>query len=183
SKYLSESAYECYLAVAADDPFIWNLKDFLIELYNHCFPITYQLEQHTKLKRFYQGSWTVHQYCMKLKELFNTVGVIDKQEKIHKLWSGFTTTIQEGLWQKELHLEYSTYAEVKCVAALVEVVENVKNQHKTNSNGQNINSHPGNRNGGIRHYHGSVLAKVEKDELQALNRDQVSDSQQKSGSP
>ncbi|KAJ3741569.1 hypothetical protein DFH05DRAFT_1559358 [Lentinula detonsa] len=178
SKYLSESAYECYLAVAADDPFIWNLKDFLIELYNHCFPITYRLEQRTKLKRFYQGSWTVRQYCMKLKELFNTVGVMDEREKIHKLWSGFTTTIQQGLWQKELHPEYSTYAEIERVAALVEVVDNVKNMHKTYSTTQNVNPRTGNYGRSNR----PVQANSQPGESRASSKNLTSDSQQNGGS-
>ncbi|KAJ3790073.1 hypothetical protein GGU10DRAFT_398330 [Lentinula aff. detonsa] len=182
SKYLSDSAYECYLAVAADDLFTWNMKNFLIELYNHCFPITYRLEQRTKLKKFYQGSWTVRQYCMKLKELFNTVGVMDEREKIHKLWSGFSTSIQQGLWQKELHPEYSTYAEVERVAALVKVVDNVKNLHKTYSTAQNVSSRTTNHNGVYTRSNRPIQINDQAEESRVTSKHLPSESQQNGGS-
>lgn len=50
SEYLNGKAYQFYLSTVADSPFDWRLKQFFTELYNYCFPLTYQLDQRWKLK-------------------------------------------------------------------------------------------------------------------------------------
>ncbi|KAE9383128.1 hypothetical protein BT96DRAFT_961093 [Gymnopus androsaceus JB14] len=112
SKYLKGKAYQFYLTTVADSPFDWRLKKFFTELYNYCFPLTYRLDQRRKLKRTFQNDKSVRDYLAELNDLFNTIGLIDEREKVHKLWSGLNRNIQKGLWREKLNPEYSSYIEI-----------------------------------------------------------------------
>ncbi|KAL0565824.1 hypothetical protein V5O48_016195 [Marasmius crinis-equi] len=125
SKYLTGRAYQFYLSVVANAPFDWRIQQFFTEIYNYCFPLTYRLDQRKKLKRSFQNEKPVRDYLAELNDLFNTVGLIDEREKVHKLWSGLTKKIQKGLWREKLNPEISTYDEVSRAAELIEIIENV----------------------------------------------------------
>ncbi|KAE9382849.1 hypothetical protein BT96DRAFT_844981, partial [Gymnopus androsaceus JB14] len=112
SKYLKGKAYQFYLTAVADSPFDWRLKEFFTELYNYCFPLTYRLDQRRKLTHAVQNDKSVRDYLAELNGLFNTIGLIDEREKVHKLWCGLNIDIQKGLWREKLNPEYSTYNDV-----------------------------------------------------------------------
>ncbi|KAF9254573.1 hypothetical protein L218DRAFT_885997, partial [Marasmius fiardii PR-910] len=112
SKYLTGRAYQFYLSVVANSPFDWRTQQFFTDLYNYCFPLTYRLDQQKKLKRAFQNDKPVRDYLAELNDLFNTVGLIDEREKVHKLWSGLNKKIQKGLWHEKLNPEISSYEEV-----------------------------------------------------------------------
>ncbi|KAF9023657.1 hypothetical protein BDZ89DRAFT_907906, partial [Hymenopellis radicata] len=109
SRYLTGTAHDFYMSSVSDDPKAWRLKQFFIELYNYCFPLTFRLDQRRKLERTFQDNKTVRQYTGELRELFNTVGLMDEREKVHKLWSGLNRNLQQGLWREKLDPEMSSY--------------------------------------------------------------------------
>ncbi|KIK50417.1 hypothetical protein GYMLUDRAFT_182823, partial [Collybiopsis luxurians FD-317 M1] len=121
SKYLSGKAYQFYLTTVADSPFDWRLKKFFTELYNYCFPLTYRMDQRRKLKRCFQNDKSVREHLAELNDLFNTIGLIDECEKVHKLWSSLNRKIQKGLWREKLNPEISFYDEIANAAELVEI--------------------------------------------------------------
>ncbi|THV02136.1 hypothetical protein K435DRAFT_653994, partial [Dendrothele bispora CBS 962.96] len=112
SKFLKGKAYEFYLSTVANNPFEWDLRTFFIELYNHCFPITFRMDQRRKLKKSFQNQRSVRECISELNDLFNTVGLMDEREKVHKLWTGLNKKIQKGLWREKLNPEFSSYEEV-----------------------------------------------------------------------
>ncbi|KAF8546742.1 hypothetical protein OG21DRAFT_1490872 [Imleria badia] len=50
SHFLSCDARDFYMREVASNPYEWHLKDFFVELFNNCFPITFCTEQCEKLK-------------------------------------------------------------------------------------------------------------------------------------
>ncbi|KIK61073.1 hypothetical protein GYMLUDRAFT_117230, partial [Collybiopsis luxurians FD-317 M1] len=60
-------------------------------------------------------------HLAQLNDLFNTVGIIDEHEKVHKLWLSLNKNIQKGLWQEKLNPEISTYNEIASAAELIEI--------------------------------------------------------------
>ncbi|KIK50945.1 hypothetical protein GYMLUDRAFT_141718, partial [Collybiopsis luxurians FD-317 M1] len=71
----------------------------------------------------FQNDKSVQEYLAELDDLFNTIGLLDEREKVHKLWSGLTKKIQKGLWREKLNPEISSYDEVSRAAELVEIIE------------------------------------------------------------
>ncbi|KIK53995.1 hypothetical protein GYMLUDRAFT_118013, partial [Collybiopsis luxurians FD-317 M1] len=63
------------------------------------------------------------EHLAELNDLFNTIGLIDEREKVHKLWSSLNRKIQKGLWRKKLNPEISSYDEIANAAELVEIIE------------------------------------------------------------
>ncbi|KAJ3899345.1 hypothetical protein F5879DRAFT_811069, partial [Lentinula edodes] len=112
SKYLTGKAYQFYLTTVANSPFDWRLKKFFTELYNYCFPLTFRMDQRKKLKRCFQNGKPVRDHLSELNEFFNTIGMIDEREKVHKLWSSLDKKIQKGLWSEKLNPEFSSYKEI-----------------------------------------------------------------------
>ncbi|KAF8831165.1 hypothetical protein HHX47_DHR1000004 [Lentinula edodes] len=125
SKYLTGKAYQFYLTTVANSPFDWRLRKFFTELYNFCFPLTFRLDQRRKLKRCFQNEKSVRDHLAELNDLFNTIGLIDEREKVHKLWASLNRKIQRGLWREKLNPELSTYDKVASTAELLEIIENV----------------------------------------------------------
>ncbi len=125
AQYLMGVAHNFYISKVADDARNWRMKKFFTELYNHCFPLTYRLDQRQKLQRAYQYNKTVCQFTMELAELFNTIGIMDKHEKVHKLWTSLNASIQQGLRREKLTPETALYSQVKQTAELVEMIDNI----------------------------------------------------------
>ncbi|KIK50610.1 hypothetical protein GYMLUDRAFT_146685, partial [Collybiopsis luxurians FD-317 M1] len=61
------------------------------------------------------------EYLAELNDLYNTIGLVDEREKVHKLWSGLNRKIQKGLWHEKLNPEISSYDDVSQAAELVEI--------------------------------------------------------------
>ncbi|KAK1234638.1 hypothetical protein PQX77_002163, partial [Marasmius sp. AFHP31] len=158
SKYLTGRAYQFYLSVVANSPFDWRIQQFFKDLYNYCFPLTYRLDQRKKLKRAFQNDKPVRDYLAELNDLFNTVGLIDERENVHKLWSGLNKKIQKGLWREKLNPEISSYKEVSRAAELIEIIENVDtgpdpgSNNKKKDKGTSHSSSNNNGGGGSSHH-------------------------------
>ncbi|THU80566.1 hypothetical protein K435DRAFT_564743, partial [Dendrothele bispora CBS 962.96] len=69
----------------------------------------------------FQNQRSVRECISELNDLFNTVGLMDEREKVHKLWTGLNKKIQKGLWREKLNPEFSSYEEVERAAELVEI--------------------------------------------------------------
>ncbi|KAF9254903.1 hypothetical protein L218DRAFT_1082114 [Marasmius fiardii PR-910] len=112
----------------------------------------------SKLKRAFQNDKPVRDYLVELNDLFNTVGLIDEREKVHKLWSGLNKKIQKGLWHEKLNPEISSYEEVSRTAELIEIIENVDmgpdpgSNNKKKDKGTGRSSSNNNGGSGLSHY-------------------------------
>ncbi|KAJ7505222.1 hypothetical protein B0H11DRAFT_1904622 [Mycena galericulata] len=126
SYFLKGKAYDFFTQEVSMDAASWNLRRFFEALFNYCFPLDYRLEQKAKLKRCYQNSLTVADYVHQLGELYNSIGDVNEQDMVDKLWTGFRPYIQRGLWMKDLSPETSTWADVKYQAEVIERIETME---------------------------------------------------------
>ncbi|KAG6877222.1 hypothetical protein C0992_010584, partial [Termitomyces sp. T32_za158] len=128
SRFLKGQAYDFYTQKVATNPYSWDLQDFFEEMFDYCFPINYRMEQRDKLRRSFQHEKTVTDYCHKLEELYNMIGMFDEHEKVVKLWNGLRNSIQSGLWQDGLHPEVSSWVEVRQAVERIEIAEGMANR-------------------------------------------------------
>jgi len=123
--YLKGRAREFYTREVSGDPYHWRLKDFFTELFNYCFPINFRMKQREKLNCCYQNDKSVREYIYKLSELWNMIGDVGERQKVTRLWTGLSATIQTELWKKELNPESLSFCEVKNVAEIIEIAHSV----------------------------------------------------------
>ncbi|KAJ7595366.1 hypothetical protein C8J56DRAFT_763083, partial [Mycena floridula] len=64
------------------------------------------------------------EYDSALTEVFNSIGIMDEMEKVHRLWTGLHDEIQDRLWMEKLNPERSSYQDVVDSAELIEVALN-----------------------------------------------------------
>ncbi|KAG2738296.1 hypothetical protein P692DRAFT_201666445, partial [Suillus brevipes Sb2] len=110
--YLKGRAREFYVREVSGDPYRWRLREFFMELFNYCFPVNFRMEQRAKLNKCYQNNKTVREYIYELSELWNMIGDVEDRQKVTRLWTGLSSTIQAELWKKELNPESSSFREV-----------------------------------------------------------------------
>ncbi|KAF9023198.1 hypothetical protein BDZ89DRAFT_955874, partial [Hymenopellis radicata] len=136
ARYLTGIAHDFYISKVADDVRNWRLKQFFTALYNHCFPLTYRMDQRAKLDNCRQGERTVRQHITSLSELFNTVGITDERDRVIRLWRSLSSRIQQELWKEKLTPETSLYDEVVNAAELAEMILAIgrRNYEQTNPN-------------------------------------------------
>ncbi|KAG6855158.1 hypothetical protein H0H87_007467, partial [Tephrocybe sp. NHM501043] len=115
----------------------WTLWEFFIEMFTYCFPVDFQTKQREKLRRAYQRDKTVTEYCHELEELYNMIGSIPEREKVVKLWNGLRTSIQRSLWRDGLNPELSSWLEVRKVAEIIEIAENVLDPYEGRASRRN----------------------------------------------
>ncbi|EGN94765.1 hypothetical protein SERLA73DRAFT_77506 [Serpula lacrymans var. lacrymans S7.3] len=121
SSFLRGTAYDFFLYKVSPDPSSWDLKDFFIGLFNHCFPVDYRMKQRDKLKRCFQDHKSVREYLYELTELWNIIGDVDERQRVIRFWTGLNTELQQGLWLKELNPEISRFEEVQSAAEVLEL--------------------------------------------------------------
>ncbi|CAA7263787.1 unnamed protein product [Cyclocybe aegerita] len=124
--YLGGKAYRFYQNTVAFDEQNWTLKDFLKDLFDHCFPPDFRLKQRQKLDNFVQGSRSVTDYANELLNLFRLVGTSDLQQRVDKLWNGLRYELQTALWKENLDYHTSSWAEVIEVAQRHEMADRME---------------------------------------------------------
>lgn len=140
SHYLTGKAHEFYLQEVSDNPYKWKLKDFLVELFNTCFPINFRTKQRDKLRRAYQNLKTVREFVAELNELWNLIGDVTDRDKVMKLWFGLNPHIQSELWRDKLNPEKSSLKSVVSAAEVIEIAHSVGENNNQRSKGRNKGS-------------------------------------------
>ncbi|KAL0063959.1 hypothetical protein AAF712_009149 [Marasmius tenuissimus] len=126
SYYLEGKTYSFYERTCGDCPEEWVLKDFLIQLYNYVFPLSYRTEQRRKLKTLTQHGRRIREYVGEFEDLCDVIGMTDEREMVTLLWDGFDSSISAGLYNRDLHPERSSLKDVIGAAEMVELVEGVR---------------------------------------------------------
>ncbi|KAL0065978.1 hypothetical protein AAF712_006967 [Marasmius tenuissimus] len=126
SHYLEGKAYSFYERTCGDCPDEWVLKDFLIQLYNYVFPLSFRTEQRRKLKTLTQHGRRIREYVGEFEDLCDIIGMTDEREMVTLLWDGFDSSISAGLYNRDLHPERSSLKDVVAAAEMVELVEGVR---------------------------------------------------------
>ncbi|TFK60599.1 hypothetical protein BDN72DRAFT_750828, partial [Pluteus cervinus] len=114
SRYLKKKAHTFYMQEVAIKPSKWKLKDFFVELFNYCFPVTFRSTQREKMENCRQGGRTVRDFVSELTFFFVTVGQVSKHEKVRRLWDGLRSDIRSRFWAygNRLSKETSSWDEV-----------------------------------------------------------------------
>ncbi|KAJ7635934.1 hypothetical protein B0H17DRAFT_1217176 [Mycena rosella] len=145
--FLKASAAEFYNQVVVPNEEEYDLVKFFTELFEFCFPVDYRTHQRKALDRCYQGSRTVAAHVAIFSEIFNTIGMVETQEKIIKLWNSFGAEIQQEMYRQKLDPEVSTWTEVVQGASDAEIVVNLAHKPAAAPSGQP-------RTGGNSSHHG-----------------------------
>lgn len=82
SYYLTGKAYDFYTQNVALNDDKWTLKQFYEGLFDHCFPINYQMQLRRKLAKCHLNDKTVTEYIHELLELFNMIGDVSEQDRV-----------------------------------------------------------------------------------------------------
>ena len=134
SYYLTDKAYDFYTQRVASDEENWTLKQFYVELFNHCFPVDYRMQLRKKLAKCHQNDKSVAEYLHELHELFNMIGNVSERDRVLKFWNGSRPVIQKGLWRDNLNPETSSWSEVIAQAEIIEISENVAERRDKRTN-------------------------------------------------
>ncbi|KAI0915713.1 hypothetical protein AcV5_003558 [Taiwanofungus camphoratus] len=143
SHFLTGTAYEFFVTSVSAEPAAWDLQKLFIELFNYCFPVDFRMKMRERLQRCYQREKTVREYIHELENLFLMAGVWSDQERVDRLWSGLNIYIQKGLWKEKLTPTHSSWAEVREMAEILEIAENVgepSRKRESKSDGNNNES-------------------------------------------
>ncbi|KAK1231461.1 hypothetical protein PQX77_005422 [Marasmius sp. AFHP31] len=136
SHFLEGKAYSFYERTCGDCPEEWDLKDFLVQLYNFIFPLSFRTEQRKKLKNLTQHGRRIREYVGEFEDLCDITGMTEERAMVTLLWDGFDPKISAGLYNRDLHPEQSSLNDVISTAEMVELVEGV----------QRVNNHPRDNN-------------------------------------
>lgn len=123
SQFLAGKAYMFYLREVSLNPAEWELPLFFEELFNYCFPVDYRSQQRKRLKFCRQGDRPVREFVSELNELFVTIGLSDKREKINKLRYGLRPSLQKKLRGGQLNPETSEWRKIVLAAEHYDLAE------------------------------------------------------------
>lgn len=83
------------------------------------------MKQRERLRKCFQNLRTVSEFIYELEEIINMIGLIDKREKVIRLWDGLCPLIRKGLWRDGYNPEVSSWEEIKHAAQVIEISEEV----------------------------------------------------------
>jgi hypothetical protein len=75
-----------------------------------------------------QNEKSVAEHVAEFSQLYNTIGLIDDQEKVVKLWSSLRVDIRQEMYRKDLDPEVSSWDEVVRMAERAEVLLNLHSE-------------------------------------------------------
>src|SRR6201996_4306987 len=133
SYYLGGKASDFYNQVVVRDEESYTLETFFKELFDFCFPQDFRNKQRKRLNRCYQTDKTVAEHVAEFAQIYDTIGALEGQEKIVKLWNSFRANIQQEMYRKELDPEVSSWEEVVNSAKRAEVLLNLKPHEDSSS--------------------------------------------------
>ena len=87
SYYLDGKASDFYNQVVVRDEDSYTLETFFKELFDFCFPQDFRNKQRKRLNRCYQNGKSVAEHVAEFAQIYDTIGALEGQEKIVKLWN------------------------------------------------------------------------------------------------
>jgi hypothetical protein len=107
SYFLGNKAQDFYNQVVVRDEAAYTLEKFFLELFKFCFPVDFRSKQRKRLSCYIQKKKTVVAHVAEFSQIYNTVGLIEGQEKVVKLWNSLHTDIRQEMYRKDLDPEIS----------------------------------------------------------------------------
>lgn len=135
SQFLTGKAYRYYINTLADSAEEWDLHGVLVGLFNYCFPIDFRMRMRRKLKHFVQGSHSVRDYAQELDMMIKMVGSKDPEDRIQRLWDGFSGSIQQALWEHKLSPFSNTWDHILQEAEYIEASKRLNHHRDTSQMG------------------------------------------------
>ncbi|KAJ6561657.1 hypothetical protein B0H19DRAFT_1286866, partial [Mycena capillaripes] len=133
SYFLENKARDFYNQVVVRDEDSYTLEKFFLELFEFCFPIDFRGKQRKRLSRCVQSKKSVAAHVAEFSQIYNTIGLIEGQEKVVKLWNSLRADIRQEMYRKDLDPEISTWDEVIRAAERAEIVRNLESESSTSS--------------------------------------------------
>ncbi|KAJ3527504.1 hypothetical protein NMY22_g9764 [Coprinellus aureogranulatus] len=150
SSFLEGKAYDFYLHRASLYPERWDLNRFFDALFNHCFPKDFTSRLRQQVSRMRQGSRSVSEYAHDMATKLDYIGLFDEKERVHRLWDGFESAIEEFLWRDRLNPDSSSWDEVlegaEAAEASIAASQRRNRRGHFNENNTSNNSRDGNQN-------------------------------------
>jgi hypothetical protein len=125
SYYLEGKARDFYNQVIMRDENSDHLEKFYLELFEFCFPVDFRSKQRKRLTRCTQNKKSVTAHVAEFSQIYNTIGLIEGQEKVVKLWNSLRADIRQEMYRKDLDPEISTWDEVVRAAERAVLVRNL----------------------------------------------------------
>ncbi|GJE97660.1 polyprotein [Phanerochaete sordida] len=107
-KYLSGPAFQFYMQSVAAQPYKWRLKDFLADLFDHCFPSDFRSQQRTRFEAWTQRGGSVRTYRRELERLAASIGDVSDRAFVLRFWAGADPALQRHWLLKGLSGECDT---------------------------------------------------------------------------
>jgi hypothetical protein len=111
SYFLENKARDFYNQVVVRDEAAYTLEKFFLELFEFCFPVDFRSKQRKCLSRCVQSKKTVAAHVAEFSQIYNTIGLIEGQEKVVRLWNSLRADIRQEMYRKDLDPEISTWDE------------------------------------------------------------------------
>ncbi|KIL62363.1 hypothetical protein M378DRAFT_44130, partial [Amanita muscaria Koide BX008] len=105
AQFLSGKARRFFMTHVATNLGRWDLKAVYEGLFDYCFPTHFKLELREKLRKTYQGSWTVRDYARELENLALRFPDVTDREITQIFWEGIKPDLRCYLREKGLSPE------------------------------------------------------------------------------
>jgi len=139
-KYLSGCAFLFFMRDVAHEPKKWSLARVLEGLFDHCFPMNFQMLQCEKYLAFMQCSHPVQNYCRDLEELVNSVGNITSRDLTIRFWQGADRYLRVKWAENGYDPEELTLAELEGSAERYERAAKLRQSEDGRTNEQTYRS-------------------------------------------
>jgi hypothetical protein len=127
--YLSDTAKEFYDNIVSS-PEQWTIEMFFQELFNYCFPDGFLGEIRWKFNQWKQMNSLVKTYLAKMENYREDLGdEVGDRRFVQRVWSGLNDNISLRLYNYELHLDWSSYADLVHAAIHAEQAVNNSIHH------------------------------------------------------
>jgi hypothetical protein len=122
-----------YNQVVVRDEDAYTLEKFFLKLFEFYFPVDFRRKQRKHLSHCVQNKKTVAAHVAEFSQIYNTIHLIEGQEKVVKLWNSLRTDIRQEMYCKDLDPEISTWDEVIRAVERAEIVQNLESESSTSS--------------------------------------------------
>ncbi|KAF7371768.1 CCHC-type domain-containing protein [Mycena venus] len=133
SYYLKGKAADFYNQVVVDNEAAYDLELFFTDLFEFIFPQDFRIQQRKKLNRCFQNEKSVNEHIAEFNGIYSTIGLLNDQERVIKIWNSFRAEIQQEMYRDNLEPEVSTWAEVVKGAERAERICKLDPKKKTNN--------------------------------------------------
>ncbi|KAJ6457832.1 hypothetical protein C8R47DRAFT_1203327 [Mycena vitilis] len=137
SYFLESKARDFYNQVVVRDEDSYTLEKFFLELFEFCFPVDFRGKQRKRLARCKQDRRSVTAHVAEFSQIYNTIGLVEGQEKVVKLWNSLRADIRQEMYRKDLDPEISSWDEVVRAAERAEIIRNLDSDSESSESDAN----------------------------------------------